>query len=49
MDREQVEKLRQQFTEITDELRKDLSRAAYHFGRLEIITKELFRLVDRNT
>ncbi|MFG3244643.1 hypothetical protein [Streptomyces sp. NPDC048157] len=48
MDTTQLERLRQQYTEIVDEMDTDAARAAYHFGRLEIVTRQLFRLIDRS-
>jgi hypothetical protein len=47
MDTTELERLREQYAEIVDEMNKDSSRAAHHFGRLEIIAKQLFRLIDR--
>ncbi|WP_328742955.1 hypothetical protein OG436_29635 [Streptomyces caniferus] len=49
MDTAELERLRRQYQDVVDEMNKDSARAAYHFGRLEIITKHLFRLVDRST
>ncbi|WP_432157819.1 hypothetical protein [Streptomyces sp. bgisy153] len=48
MDTDELEQLRQRYKEIVDEMGADPSRAAYYFGRLEIVTKQLFRLIDRS-
>ncbi|MFD9205920.1 hypothetical protein ACFVZM_06525 [Streptomyces sioyaensis] len=49
MDTVELERLRKQYQEVVSEMDRDSARAAYHFGRLEIITKQLFRLIDRRT
>lgn len=46
MDANELEQLREQYKAIVEAMDKDSSRAAYHFGRLEIVTKRLFRLID---
>lgn len=48
MDKSELERLRQQYAEVVNEMGKDSGRAAYHFGRLEIITRQIFRLIDRD-
>ncbi|WP_158943558.1 hypothetical protein [Streptomyces sp. NRRL S-378] len=48
MDTIELERLRQRYTEIVNDMNEDSARAAYHFGRLEIVTKQMFRLVDRS-
>ncbi|BDM70557.1 hypothetical protein HEK616_40440 [Streptomyces nigrescens] len=48
METNELEQLRKMYTEIVAEMEADPARAAYHFGRLEIVTKQLFRMVDRN-
>jgi hypothetical protein len=48
MDITELERLRQQYTEIVKDMDEDSARAAYHFGRLESVTKQMFRLLDRS-
>ncbi|WP_405560628.1 hypothetical protein [Streptomyces sp. NBC_01180] len=43
-----LDRLRQQYAEIVQAMTDDSERAAYHFGRLEIVTRQLFRLIDRS-
>ncbi|MFI2212987.1 hypothetical protein [Streptomyces sp. NPDC020141] len=47
MDTTELEQLRQQYEAIVKDVDGDEARAAYHFGRLEIVTKRLFRLIGR--
>lgn len=46
MDTAELESLRGQYAEIVAAMEQDPQRAAYHFGRLETVTKRLLRLID---
>ncbi|MEW1551409.1 hypothetical protein [Streptomyces tsukubensis] len=48
MNTAELEQLRQQYEAIVKEMDDDEARAAYHFGRLEIVIDRLFRLIDRS-
>jgi hypothetical protein len=48
MDMSELEQLRQQYQETVEQMDADPERAAYHFGRLEVVAERLLRLIDRS-
>jgi hypothetical protein len=48
VDTHEVERLRKAYMEIVNGMDADEVRSAYYFGRLEIVTRQLFQLIDRD-
>jgi hypothetical protein len=45
----ELNNLRQQYVDIVAGMDADPVRAAYHFGRLEVVTKRLLQIMDQRS